>query len=136
MTLIAALLSGLVFGCGLILAGMANPAKVLGFLDLAGRWDPSLVLVMGGAVTVALLAFARAKSGARALNGATLQIPQKRTLDRRLLLGSLLFGLGWGTAGFCPGPALVALGAGIPKAAIFVAAMLLGMLIFQFQQRD
>jgi len=128
---LAALGAGLVFGLGLLLSGMADPAKVLGFLDLAGRWDPSLALVMAGAIGVGAIAFARARTRATSLLGAGMQLPTKRTLDRRLIVGSALFGAGWGLAGFCPGPALVALGLGEPKAVVFVAAMLTGMGLFE-----
>lgn len=121
----AAFASGLLFGLGLLLAGMANPAKVQAFLDLGGAWDPSLMLVMGGAIAVAAPAFAWAKRHQRTLLGASLELPQARHLDRRLLLGAALFGAGWGIAGICPGPALVLLAQG--KALIFVIAMLAGM---------
>ncbi len=121
----SAFASGLLFGLGLLLAGMANPAKVQAFLDLAGAWDPSLMLVMGGAITVAAPAFAWAKRHQRTLSGASLELPQARRLDRRLLLGAALFGAGWGIAGICPGPALVLLAQG--KAVIFALAMLAGM---------
>ena len=124
-----ALVSGLVFGVGLILAGMTEPLKVKGFLDLAGAWDPSLALVMGGAIAVAALAFARARRRERSWTGASMEVPTSRTVDGRLVTGGLLFGTGWGIAGFCPGPALVALGSGVGAAGIFVAAMLVGMLV-------
>ena len=141
MIIIASLLSGLVFGLGLILSGMANPAKVLGFLDLAGGWDPSLAFVMGGAVGVGLVAFRVARGRSASLLGAPMSLPASsassawRTIDRRLVAGSLLFGIGWGIAGFCPGPALVALGFGSTKAVAFVAAMLAGMLVFELFER-
>lgn len=135
MLVIASLLSGLIFGLGLILSGMANPAKVLGFLDVAGAWDPSLALVMGGAVAVGLLAFLVARSRTISLLGAEMKLPTARHVDRRLVVGSLLFGAGWGVAGFCPGPGLVALGMGEIKAAMFVAAMLAGMGIFEWAER-
>ncbi|HVR53587.1 MAG TPA: YeeE/YedE family protein [Pseudorhodoferax sp.] len=135
MPLVTALLAGLVFGLGLIVSGMADPAKVLGFLDLAGAWDPSLAFVMAGAIAVALVAFAVARRRTRSLLGLELQLPQGRGIDRRLVLGSLLFGIGWGLAGFCPGPALVALGMGQAKAAVFVLAMLAGMVIFEWLER-
>ncbi len=133
--LILSLLSGLVFGLGLIVSGMSNPAKVLGFLDLAGAWDPSLALVMGGAIGVAMPAFWLARRRSTALLGEPMQLPASRRIDRRLLLGSLAFGAGWGIAGFCPGPALVSLLAGQPKAWIFVAAMLAGMALFEVLER-
>ena len=121
--------SGLVFGIGLILAGMTEPLKVKGFLDLAGAWDPSLALVMGGAIALGMLGFARARRRGRSWTGAPMEIPTNRSVDRRLVGGGVLFGVGWGIAGFCPGPALVALGSGMGSAGIFVAAMLVGMVI-------
>jgi uncharacterized membrane protein YedE/YeeE len=122
-------ISGLTFGIGLILAGMTQPLKVKGFLDIAGTWDPSLALVMGGAIAVGVLAFARARKRERSWTGAPMEIPTSRIIDRRLVTGGLLFGLGWGIGGFCPGPALVALGSGMAEAGIFVAAMLVGMVV-------
>ena len=122
---------GLLFGVGLILAGMANPAKVQGFLDLAGLWDPSLAFVMGGAIGVALLPFAWARRMPRALLGAPMGLPSVKVIDRRLVMGSLAFGAGWGLAGFCPGPALVALGTLDARAVVFVAAMLAGMGLYE-----
>ena len=135
MFAISALLSGLVFGLGLIVSGMANPAKVLGFLDLAGAWDPSLAFVMGGAILVGFFAFLIAKKRTRSFIGAEMKLPTASAIDSRLLTGSALFGAGWGVAGFCPGPALVALGTGEPKALVFVAAMLVGMRIFSWREK-
>ncbi|MHA7683588.1 DUF6691 family protein [Cupriavidus sp. PET2-C1] len=131
-SLLISLASGLVFGLGLILAGMANPEKVLGFLDLAGRWDPSLALVMGGAIAVGVVAFGIARRRAVSLLDLPMQLPVSRRIDRRLLGGSLLFGVGWGLAGICPGPALVLLGAGAWQGAVFVLAMLAGMALFEW----
>lgn len=131
MLMFTSLLAGLVFGIGLIVSGMANPAKVLGFLDLAGPWDPSLAFVMGGAILVGLVAFYVGGKRTRSLLGAEMKMPTARGIDRRLIVGSTLFGIGWGVAGFCPGPALVALGMGEMKAVIFVAAMLVGMGVFE-----
>ncbi|SOZ37851.1 DUF6691 family protein [Cupriavidus neocaledonicus] len=131
MGTLLALLAGLVFGIGLILSGMANPAKVLGFLDLAGAWDPSLAFVMAGAILVGAAAFALARRRQRAWLGLPMQWPALTAVTPRLLLGSAAFGVGWGLAGFCPGPALVALGAGYAKAWGFVAAMLAGMALFE-----
>jgi uncharacterized membrane protein YedE/YeeE len=135
MTVFTSLLAGLVFGLGLIVSGMANPAKVQGFLDLAGRWDPSLAFVMAGAIAVGVIAFAMAKKRTVSLIGAEMKLPAARHIDRRLVLGSALFGIGWGLAGFCPGPGLVALGMGETKAVVFVAAMLAGMAVFELLER-
>jgi uncharacterized membrane protein YedE/YeeE len=129
-------LAGLLFGIGLLLSGMTDPGKVIGFLDLSGAWDPSLALVMGGAVLVGIGAFALAKRRRTAWLGDPMRLPSSGTIDRRLIGGSLLFGIGWGLAGFCPGPALVSLGSGQIKAAVFVLAMLAGMLIFEWATRS
>lgn len=128
---IFAFIAGLVFGIGLIVAGMANPAKVLGFLDLAGAWDPSLALVMGGAIAVGVVAFAFAKRRTHSLLGDVMQLPTNTVIDKRLVGGSVLFGIGWGIAGICPGPAVVLLGSGSLKALIFFAAMLAGMWLYK-----
>ena len=133
--LLLSLLSGLVFGVGLIVSGMSNPAKVLAFLDLAGAWDPSLALVMAAAIGVALLPLTWAKRRSHSLLGAPMQLPVKRELDRRLIGGSLLFGIGWGIAGICPGPAVAILLTGHWQVLLFVAAMLLGMLLFEALER-
>ncbi|MBB2997745.1 MULTISPECIES: YeeE/YedE family protein [Paraburkholderia] len=125
-----ALACGLLFGLGLIVSGMANPAKVLAFLDLAGRWDPSLAFVMAGAILVAAPAFRFARTRTASLLGAPMQLPTATRIDLRLAIGALLFGAGWGLAGFCPGPALVSAASGQPRAWLFVAAMLAGMALF------
>ena len=130
MSTFLSFIAGLIFGVGLIISGMTNPAKVQGFLDLFGRWDPSLAFVMGGAIAVGLIAFQVAKKRSTTLLGGPMQLPTRRDIDAPLVLGSLLFGAGWGLGGFCPGPAITALGAGSVPALIFVAAMLTGMLIF------
>ena len=135
MLVLTSLLAGLVFGLGLIVSGMANPAKVIGFLDLAGAWDPSLALVMAGAIAVGVVAFAVARRRTVSFIGAEMKLATPRRIDRRLVMGSMLFGVGWGVAGFCPGPALVALGMGGAKAFVFVAAMLAGMGIFELLER-
>jgi uncharacterized protein len=122
-----ALLGGLVFGLGLLLSGMTDPGKVQGFLDVTTRWDPSLALVMGGAVLVTSLAFAWARRSRRSWLDVDRMWPAVRSIDGRLLGGGALFGLGWGLAGFCPGPALVALSAGMTDAWLFVPAMLAGI---------
>lgn len=131
----AAFGAGLVFGIGLLLSGMADPARVLGFLDLAGRWDPSLALVMAGALAVGLPAFALARRRQCSWLGADMALPSARHIDLRLVAGSLVFGIGWGLAGLCPGPALVLLGQGRWQAAVFVAAMVAGMGVFEVMER-
>jgi uncharacterized membrane protein YedE/YeeE len=114
---------------------MTDPAKVQGFLDLFGVWDPSLALVMGGAIGVGFFAFAIAKKRTRTFLGGALKLPQSNQIDKRLVLGAVLFGAGWGLAGFCPGPALVSMAAGEIKALAFVAAMLAGMLVYELADR-
>lgn len=121
--------SGLIFGLGLILGGMSDPAKVKAFLDLFGNWDPSLAFVMGGAIAVGVFAFAAGKKRETSWTGERMEIPTSKVVDTRLIVGGLLFGAGWGIGGFCPGPALVALGSGLMPAAAFVAAMLVGMVV-------
>ena len=128
-------LAGLLFGLGLILSGMTDPGKVLGFLDLFGLWDPSLALVMGGAILVGLVAFTLAKKRSQSILGSAMQLPTNQQIDQRLVLGSLLFGAGWGLAGFCPGPALVSVASGESKALIFVLAMIAGMVIYELLNR-
>jgi uncharacterized membrane protein YedE/YeeE len=135
MGIFTSFLAGLVFGLGLLISGMASPAKVLGFLDIAGQWDPSLALVMVGAIAVGLVAFTVARRRAVSLLGFEMKLPTARHIDRRLIIGSLLFGIGWGVAGLCPGPALVTLGTGQPKSVVFLAAMLAGMGIFELLER-
>ena len=135
MPIFTALLAGLIFGLGLILSGMANPAKVLGFLDLAGAWDPSLMFVMGGATGVAFVGFAVAARRKVTPTGDPINLPTARQIDRPLVIGALLFGIGWGIAGFCPGPALVGVGMLEPKALLFVVAMLAGMGLFEWRRR-
>ncbi|RQV11974.1 hypothetical protein DF047_02940 [Burkholderia cenocepacia] len=130
-----AFLAGLLFGIGLIVSGMANPRKVLGFLDLAGHWDPSLAFVMAGAIGVAVLAFAWAKRRTRSWLGLPMQLPAARTITVRLVAGSAVFGIGWGIAGFCPGPAIVSIGFGAAKGIGFVVAMLAGMVLFEWIER-
>lgn len=132
MNLFFALLSGLLFGIGLIVSGMANPAKVIGFLDITRLWDPSLAFVMGGAISVGFFAFRIAARRKRPLCGDKMHLPTANHIDKRLVGGALLFGTGWGLAGICPGPGLVLLGAGFMQGVIFVLAMLAGMLLFQW----
>nr|WP_229260580.1 DUF6691 family protein [Duganella alba] len=133
--MIISFLAGLIFGIGLIISGMANPAKVLAFLDLAGNWDPSLIFVMAGAVGVGFFAFLWARSRKTTLLGGAMKLPVVTRIDRRLIIGAVMFGIGWGLAGFCPGPALVGLGMGVPKAILFVLAMLAGMGLYELFER-
>lgn len=125
-----ALVAGLVFGFGLSLSGMVNPGRVLGFLDVAsGRWDPSLAFVLAGAVIVALAGTALQRRMARPVLDDAFHLPSARRIDGRLVLGAALFGVGWGLAGLCPGPAVAALSLGLAPVFVFVAAMLAGMLL-------
>lgn len=126
---------GLIFGVGLIFAGMTDPSKVIGFLDIAGQWDPSLAFVMGGAILVGLVAFRFAKKRTASFIGGAMHLPSKSDINRRLVIGSLLFGAGWGMAGFCPGPAITSIGTGNPKAVIFVIAMIAGMALYELADR-
>jgi uncharacterized membrane protein YedE/YeeE len=135
MKIFTALIAGLVFGIGLILSGMTDPSKVIGFLDLTGKWDPSLALVMGGAIGVGFVAFRFAARQSLTLLGDPLHLPVSRQIDRRLVLGGLIFGAGWGLAGYCPGPALASLLSGSSKPLIFAVAMLAGMGIFELLER-
>ena len=135
MTLLYALVAGFVFGAGLLVSGLANPAKVLAFLDLAGNWDPSLLFTMGGALLVAAPAFAFASRRGRTLDGSPLHLPPKGRIDRRLVIGSLVFGVGWGLAGYCPGPAVVSLALGGFEPLLFVGAMVAGMALFELLEK-
>jgi uncharacterized membrane protein YedE/YeeE len=135
MHIVTAFIVGLVFGIGLIVAGMTDPAKVQGFLDLAGMWDPSLAFVMGGAILVGFAAFRIAGKRERALLGDAMRLPTATHIDRRLVLGGLAFGAGWGLAGFCPGPALASLATGGAKVMIFAGAMVAGMVVFEVLER-
>lgn len=129
MAFIVSIVAGLVFGIGLIAAGMTNPMKVKGFLDLFGAWDPSLALVMGGAIAVGLIGFRLARRRSVALTGEPMQLPGSTTIDARLLLGGALFGAGWGIAGLCPGPAIAVAATGSVPVIVFTATMLAGMAI-------
>ena len=131
MSLLVALISGFIFGIGLLISGMANPSKVLGFLDLAGKWDPSLALVMLGAIIVGLPAFYIAKRRKMAFCGMAINLPDSHKVDKKLIFGSFAFGIGWGLVGFCPGPALVAVGTANIKAIVFTLSMIAGMGIFE-----
>lgn len=135
MNAFAAFASGLVFGTGLVVSGMSNPAKVIGFLDVTGRFDPTLPVVMASGLAVAAIGFALAKRRAASYLGSEFNLPASRTLDRRLIGGAIVFGIGWGIAGVCPGPGFVLLGAGRVEGAVFVVAMLAGMAIFEFIER-
>lgn len=135
MQRITEFVAGLLFGLGLLLSGMSDPGKVLGFLDLLGTWDPSLALVMAGAILVGMLAFTVAKKRTINFLGGALHLPTANQIDRRLVIGALLFGAGWGLAGFCPGPSLVSMFSGQPKAAVFVLAMVIGMLLYEAADR-
>jgi uncharacterized protein len=135
MAVLTAFLTGLLFGVGLIVSGMTDPSKIIGFLDLAGTWDPSLAFVMGGAVLVGTTGFRLAERQPTSVLGGLRQLPGTQGIDARLILGSVVFGVGWGLAGFCPGPAVVAFGAGYDKAVVFVIAMLAGMVLYEFTER-
>lgn len=124
---VSALLIGLLFGFGLALSGMMNPAKVIGFLDLAGVWDPTLAFVMGGGLLVSLPGFWLLRRRQGPLLGGAFQIPTRKDIDAKLLGGAALFGIGWGIAGFCPGPAVAALSTALPEVLLFMAALLAGM---------
>ncbi len=124
---ISAMIAGLLFGLGLILSGMSNPDKVIGFLDIAGQWDPSLMLVMVGAISVSYFAFKHAKKRTRSYLNETIQLPISQQIDKPLLFGAVLFGVGWGLLGICPGPALAILTVGGYKILLFILAMLMGM---------
>lgn len=131
MQLFIALVAGLLFGLGLILSGMTNPAKVIGFLDLTGHWDPSLAFVMGGALLVGVFAFACAARRSTTFLGDAFRVPRLTRIDRRLVLGSVTFGVGWGLAGYCPGPAIASLLQGGTQPLLFFVAMLAGMVVFE-----
>lgn len=135
MHALSAFAVGLIFGIGLLISGMTDPSKIIGFLNLAGPWDPSLAFVMGGAVAVGFIAFRFARGRTAAFLGGAMRLPTARQVDRRLVLGSLVFGIGWGLAGYCPGPAVVSVGLGQDKAIVFVVAMLAGMGIYELIER-
>lgn len=133
MRVIAALISGLLFGLGLTISGMVNPEKVLGFLDVAGDWDPSLALVMAAAIPVAAIGFGIGRRRKAPLCGKEFALPTKTAVDLPLVAGALTFGIGWGMAGYCPGPALASLAIGNPQSAVFAAAMFFGMAVFRLR---
>ena len=132
--ILASLAAGMVFSIGLAISGMANPAKVLGFLDFAGDWDPMLNLVMAGALIAAAPGFAIARKKREPFIEAEFKIPTNRTIDLPLIAGALMFGAGWGLVRFCPGPAIAAIGSGLREIYVFVAAMIAGMLLFRVYQ--
>ncbi|MDC9616013.1 YeeE/YedE family protein [Xenorhabdus khoisanae] len=135
MNNVFSLLAGVLFGIGLIVSGMADPGKVIGFLDITRVWDPSLAFVMGGAISVGFFAFLMAKKRNRPVCAEKMHLPLATQIDKRLIGGGILFGIGWGLAGICPGPGLVLLGAGTLKGLVFVTAMVVGMLIFQWLEK-
>jgi len=132
MMILTSFLIGLLFGLGLIVSQMINPAKVIGFLDVAGNWDPSLAFVMGGALVVTGIGYKLLNRRSRPLLVVEFLVPDKTTLDTRLIGGAAIFGIGWGLAGLCPGPALAALGSGAQEAVIFCVAMVAGMAAFRW----
>ncbi len=129
--IVSAFAVGLLFGLGLLVSGMADPAKVLAFLDVTGRWDPSLAFVMAGAIVVSTTGYLVARRRGRPLLASRLEIPTRRDLDPRLIAGAAVFGIGWGLAGLCPGPALTLLTVAPAQAMTFVVAMVAGMLLFR-----
>jgi uncharacterized membrane protein YedE/YeeE len=131
MNILFSWLAGLIFSIGLIISGMTNPEKVIGFLDLAGAWDPSLAFVMIGGIAMASIGFFVARKRTLSMLGLPMRIPTQRQIDRPLMIGSLIFGIGWGLAGICPGPALVLVGGGITQGIVFVIAMIAGMGLFE-----
>ncbi|RJF91783.1 YeeE/YedE family protein [Noviherbaspirillum saxi] len=135
MRIATAFLAGLLFGLGLLLSGMTDPSKVIGFLNVAGKWEPSMAFVMSGAILVSYFAFRLAGKRDRSWLGETILLPSATKIDRRLVLGGLVFGTGWGLAGICPGPALVSLGRGDSEPFVFVAAMLVGMGMYELYER-
>ena len=129
---IIGLLAGLLFGFGLLISGMTDPVKVQGFLDVFGAWDISLALVMGGGLMVALVGVQLAKRQQSSWIGTLIEMPTKTTINKKLLIGAMLFGIGWGLVGICPGPGIVLLGTGQWQAYIFIPAMIIGMLVYQW----
>lgn len=134
---LSALIAGLVFGFGLAVSHLVEPAKVLGFLDVTGRWDPSLLLVMAGAVVVTLIAYRLILRRAVPLFAPQFYLPTRTQIDQPLVLGSVIFGIGWGLAGYCPGPGIAALGLGTWEAPVFVAALAAGSISYKwFSERS
>lgn len=135
MPIIIALVSGILFGLGLLLAGMGDPAKILAFLDITGNWDPSLLVTMAVAMVISGIAFQLVKKRKTSVLNCPLQIPTSKIIDKKLVIGSVLFGLGWGLGGICPGPAILLTGMGLTQGILFTLAMIAGMAIFQLFQR-
>lgn len=129
MKMLWALLAGALFGAGITISGMANPAKVQNFLDFAGQWDPSLALVMGGGLLVTAIGYPLVFRGGKPMFADGFSLPSRQDVDWQLVTGAVLFGIGWGLSGLCPAPALVALLSGLPSLLLFTAAMLAGMLL-------
>lgn len=136
MPILIALISGILFGLGLVIAGMGNPAKILAFLDITGTWNPSLLITMAVGMVISGIAFLGVKKRSVSVLNCPLQIPTNQTIDKKLVTGSVLFGVGWGLAGICPGPALLLTGMGLTQGIIFTLAMVAGMAIFQFTQKN
>ena len=134
--IVTALVSGLLFGAGLVLSGMSDPARVLGFLDITGNWDPSLAFVMGGALIPSSIAYAVRRRRPRPVLDTSFHVPQNRTIDRDLVLGAVLFGIGWGLVGLCPGPAFAALVTLRWEVILFTCAMIAGMTAHRLVTRD
>ena len=133
---LAALAAGLLFGLGLAISGMMNPARVIGFLDVAGHWNPSLAFVLSGAVLVSTIGYALASRLSHPVFAPVFEIPRRTDIDARLVGGAALFGIGWGLSGFCPGPALASLTLGLPATLVFVATMLAGMALARLLPRS
>lgn len=138
MKQVTSLIAGAIFGLGLTISGMVNPAKVIGFLDIAGNWDPTLIFVMGGAMIPMFVSWALVKKMRRPIGGGEFSLPTLKEIDKRLLSGAAMFGIGWGLVGICPGPGLSALTFGNPNILVFVSAMIIGMIVFRYtlQARD
>ncbi len=129
---IIGLLAGLLFGFGLLISGMTDPVKVQGFLDVFGAWDISLALVMGGGLAVAIVGVQLAKRQQSSWIGTLIEMPSKTVINKKLLIGAMLFGIGWGLVGICPGPGIVLLGTGQWQAYVFIPAMIVGILVYQW----
>jgi uncharacterized protein len=132
---VLSLIAGLLFGLGLVVSGMSNPAKVLNFLDIAGRWDPSLIFVMIGAIAVSFVGFRLVRKMSRPLTGGTFNWPTATDIDAPLVIGAVAFGVGWGLAGFCPGPALTAVSTFAPGVLVFIGTMIVGLLAGRIRLR-